>query len=117
VRVRADAFSLEDVVTHILRNAQRHRTPGTPITITLQVRDRLAVIGIRNDGPAIAAALLERIFDYGVSATAAADEGEGGRRGQGLFVARTYMAKMGGTVTACNVEGGVRFDLALPLDA
>ena len=29
VLVRADPFSLEDVVTHILRNADRHRTPGT----------------------------------------------------------------------------------------
>lgn len=116
VLVRADAFSLEDVVTHILRNAQRHRSPGTPITITLRQRDARAVIGIHNVGPAIPAALLERIFDYGVSDAAAA-EGEGGRRGQGLFVARTYMAKMGGTVGACNAEGGVRFDLALPLDA
>lgn len=115
VLVRADAFSLEDVVTHILRNAQRHRSPGTPIVVTLQQQGARAVIGIRNDGPAIAPALLERIFDYGVSDAAA--EGEGARRGQGLFVARTYMAKMGGTVAACNVEGGVRFDLALPLPA
>lgn len=114
VRVRADAFSLEDVVTHILRNAQRHRAPGTPITLTLQVGGRIAVIGIHNLGPPIPPALLERIFDYGVSD---AGEGEGGRRGQGLFVARTYLAKMGGTIAARNADGGVRFDLALPLDA
>ena len=41
VMVRADTFSLEDVVTHILRNAQRHRTPGTPVTLTLQVNQDL----------------------------------------------------------------------------
>ena len=35
-------------------------------------------------------------------------------RGQGLFVARTYMAKMGGTIVAANVEGGVVFTLTLP---
>ena len=38
-------------------------------------------------------------------------------RGQGLFVARTYMAKMGGTVTARNEQGGVTFELLFPLAA
>lgn len=112
VTVHADSFSLEDVVTHILRNADRHRTAGTPITLTLEQRGGRAVVGIHNVGPAIDEAMRERIFDYGVS-----DAGEdgAGRRGQGLFVARTYMAKMGGTVEAVNTADGVRFELAFPL--
>jgi two-component system, OmpR family, sensor kinase len=112
--VRADPFSLEDVVTHILRNAQRHRTPGTPITITLQRRDRFALVQIHNVGPAIPAEILERIFDYGVGDAAPGDAG--GRRGQGLFVVRTYMSKMAGTVKASNRDKGVQFDLSVPLD-
>jgi two-component system OmpR family sensor kinase len=112
VTVRADSFSLEDVVTHILRNAQRHRAPGTPITLSLQARAGMAVVGIHNVGPAIPEALRERIFDYGVSAGAAAEDSA--QRGQGLFVARTYMAKMGGTVQAVNTDDGVRFELAFP---
>ncbi|MGV3569743.1 MAG: sensor histidine kinase [Ramlibacter sp.] len=113
VGVRADEFSLEDVVTHILRNADRHRAPGTAITLTLQRVDGQALIGIANQGAAIPPEQQERIFDYGVSGAGAADGPA--RRGQGLFVARTYMAKMGGTVRALNVPGGVRFELALPL--
>lgn len=112
--VRADAFSLEDVVTHILRNAQRHRAPDTPITLGLERRGGHAVIGIHNVGPGIPEALRERIFDYGVSESATAEPGAG--RGQGLFVARTYMAKMGGTVEAVNTAEGVRFDLGFPLE-
>jgi two-component system, OmpR family, sensor kinase len=111
VPVRADEFSLEDVVTHILRNADRHRTPGTSITVGLALQDKSAVIAIHNEGEAIAAAALERIFEYGFSG-ARADGGE--RRGQGLFVVRTYMAKMDGTVSARNVAGGVTFELQLP---
>ncbi|RYF18788.1 MAG: HAMP domain-containing histidine kinase [Comamonadaceae bacterium] len=110
--VRADGFSLEDVVTHILRNADRHRTPGTPITLALEQRGGQAVIGIHNAGSGIPEALRESIFDYGVSDAAAEP---GARRGQGLFVARTYMAKMGGTVEAVNTADGVRFDLSFPL--
>ncbi len=112
VLVRADEFSLEDVVTHILRNAQRHRTPGTPITISLRTSDGHASIAIHNKGPAIDAALRDRMFDYGVSGAAQREAGE--RRGQGLFVARTYLAKMGGTVEACNDDDGVTFSLMIP---
>jgi signal transduction histidine kinase len=109
VPVRADDFSLEDVVTHILRNADRYRTPGTPITITLSTSDSAATVAIHNAGPAIEPALMARIFEYGVSDAA----GETRHRGQGLFVARTYMAKMGGTVQARNEDGGVSFALQL----
>jgi two-component system OmpR family sensor kinase len=38
-----------------------------------------------------------------------------GHRGQGLYVARTYMAKMGGTVEALNVADGVEFVLTLAM--
>lgn len=108
--VRADEFSLEDVVTHILRNADRHRTPGTPITLALAESETQVHLGIHNQGSPIAPALLERIFDYGVSGDASAAPGQ---RGQGLFVAKTYMAKMGGTISARNEADGVSFVLSL----
>ncbi len=113
VRVRADEYSLEDVVTHILRNADRYRTPGTAITLSLQRHAGAeAVVGIHNVGESIAPGWLERIFDYGVSDAAPP---RATQRGQGLFVARTYMAKMGGAVRAVNADDGVRFELTLPL--
>lgn len=36
-----------------------------------------------------------------------------GQRGQGLFVARTYMSKMGGTIEARNEDSGVTMVLTL----
>ena len=111
IRVRADEYSLEDAVTHVLRNADRYRLPGTPITLTLQADEAGAQLHIHNTGPAVAPDRLEQIFEYGVSDQAAAGGGE--HRGQGLFVARTYMAKMGGTISVRNVAGGVVFTLSL----
>ncbi len=111
VVVRADEYSLEDVISHILRNAQRYRLENTPITLTLSAQAPEAVISIHNQGPSIAPELLDKIFEYGVS-----DQQESaalGQRGQGLFVAKTYMAKMGGTISARNVDGGVCFELRL----
>lgn len=109
VPVRADEYSLEDVVTHVLRNAERYRTPGTPITLTLQTGSPVTLI-IHNQGPPIAEDLIDRIFEYGVSDQV--DAAANGNRGQGLFVAKTYMAKMAGTIVARNVADGVEFVLS-----
>lgn len=113
VMVRADEFPLEDVVTHVLRNADRHRRVGTPINLRLDVLDDMVQVRIHNLGEPIPQALLDKIFEYGVSENAEAAAGDDGRRGQGLFVAKTYMAKMGGTIAAVNEADGVSFVLAL----
>jgi sensor histidine kinase regulating citrate/malate metabolism len=55
--------------------------------------------------------MIDNIFEYGVSDQA--DSGAHGNRGQGLFVAKTYMAKMGGTITVRNLDDGVEFVLSL----
>jgi signal transduction histidine kinase len=113
LEVSADEYSLEDVITHVLSNANRHRTPRSTITMTLARAGDSAEVRIRNLGPPIETALLERIFDYGVSGHAAG--AQEGRLGQGLYVARTYMAKMGGTIVALNTGDGVEFVLTLAL--
>jgi signal transduction histidine kinase len=115
VVVRADAFPLEDVLTHILRNAQRHRSPGTPIDLRLQVREGRACVTVHNQGAPIPLALLGRIFEYGFRGDGETPASDPTRRGQGLFVVRTYMAKMGGTAEARNERDGVVVELAFPL--
>ena len=106
VPVKADEYSLEDVLSHLLKNADRHRAPGTGIQLTLDAsRHELKV---HNTGPAIAEEWRDKIFEYGFSGSRDPAEGS---RGQGLFVAKTYMAKMGGTIRAANEDGGVSFYL------
>lgn len=111
VLARADEYSLEDVVTHVLRNADRHRTPGSVIRIELKASENAVTITIHNQGPQIPADWMDKIFEYGVSDQQEA--GANGNRGQGLFVAKTYMAKMGGTIVAQNIGDGVSFVLTL----
>ena len=111
IMVRADEYSLEDVVTHILRNANRYRIAATPIILDLQASETSVSISISNQGQKIPPELIDKIFEYGVSDQP--DSGANGNRGQGLFVAKTYMAKMGGTVTVENKVDGVCFSLTL----
>jgi signal transduction histidine kinase len=110
--VSADEYALEDAIAHVLTNAARYRTLGSPIRIELAASESAATIAISNDGPHIDSALLDRIFEYGVSE--ATDAAAAGNRGQGLYVAKTYMAKMSGTIAAQNENGGVSFVLTLP---
>lgn len=110
VMVRADEHALEDVITHVLQNAGRHRHHGSAIRITLEASERNAAVAVFNQSMPIADELLDKVFEYGVSTQ---DGGAAGSRGQGLFVAKTYMAKMGGTIAAQNVAGGVAFLLSL----
>jgi sensor histidine kinase regulating citrate/malate metabolism len=82
-----------------------------PITLSLEASETLASITIHNVGPQIPDDLIDRVFEYGVSDQPGA--GANGSRGQGLFVARTYMAKMGGTISVHNSDEGVGFVLGL----
>ncbi len=120
VWVLADEYPLEDALTHLLANAERYRLPGTPITLRLHGDERLALIEVHNLGPQIAPERLATLFDYGVSdasdATCAgsAQGADAARRGQGLFVAKTYLAKMEGSITVRNVdEDGVVLEIGL----
>ena len=111
VLARADEYCLEDVITHVLRNAARYRVEGSYITLTLNAVETGATITIFNQGPRIDEELIGRVFEYGVSDQP--DSGAEGNRGQGLFVAKIYMAKMGGTISAVNHADGVSFVLNL----
>jgi signal transduction histidine kinase len=107
--VYADEYSLEDVLGHLLKNAAQHREAGTPITLSITRTDSGHIrLNIHNTGPAIPPENLEQIFEYGFSGKTSDSN-----RGQGLFVAKTYMAKMGGTIRAVNEKDGVRFELTL----
>ena len=106
------------MITHVLKNADRFRVANSVITLQLQASENAVSITIHNDGPNIEAEFMDKIFEYGVSDQQ--DAAAVGNRGQGLFVAKTYMAKMGGTIsvenTAGSVEntaGGVNFVLSL----
>lgn len=112
VLVRCDSSALEDILDHILNNADRYRPDGTPITIRLETQKDAQALTIHNSGPHIQADLIGRIFDYGVSDRPGSQDGNSG---QGLFVAKTYLAKMGLTISAFNVDGGVEFQILFPV--
>jgi signal transduction histidine kinase len=107
--VYADALKLEDALTHLLTNAQRYRLPGTLIALRLFAEAEAARVEVHNQGPTIDPARLGTLFELG-----AGDADGPTHRGQGLFIARGYLAKMGGAIEVHNAADGVVFTLSLP---
>jgi len=111
VFVAVDDGALADAIVQALNNANRYRTPGTPIVMALSARDGRATLRIENEGPPIAPQNLEDIFQFGVSIGTDAPE----HQGQGLFVARELVARMHGTIRAENLPRGVAIEIVLPV--
>lgn len=112
IEIYADQSALDTAILHILENANRYRPKGTSILVSLTSDQNTASIAIHNNGPHIPTDLLERIFDYGVSER---PDISGENDGQGLFVVATYLSKMGGKVTAKNLQDGVSFVIEIPV--
>ena len=105
--LNVQTFDVNAFLSQVALNAKAAAIPGVALTPGTQ-----SVTAITNERLPFVTELIEKIFEYGVSDQP--DAGALGQRGQGLFVAKTYMAKMGGTIFINNTNVGVRFDLRLP---
>ena len=78
----------------------------TAITLTLQASESTASAAQTKQGTTLAEEPLERIFERGVSDPRPPPlASERGHRSQGLLEAQTYVAQMGGTISATRRTG------------
>ncbi len=101
--------AMRRAILNVVLNAEQFSPRGASVGISLRVTPGRAVLEILDAGPGIPAGERKRIFDLFVSSRP-------GGTGLGLFLARTGIAKCGGTITADNrPEGGACFRIELPL--
>jgi signal transduction histidine kinase len=112
VRVTGDADALLRVVRNLVDNSARHAAHC--LTISVGTRENWAEIVIGNDGPPIAAADRERIFDRFVRLDDSRSR-TGGGTGLGLSIARDIVQAHGGTLTADDLAEGAAMRIRLPL--
>jgi signal transduction histidine kinase len=112
--VLGSADDLARALTNLTTNAIRHTDPGLVVRLegrrTADGHIRVAVIDGCGGIPEVN---LARVFDAGWRATPARSGDDGGA-GLGLAIARGVVASHGGEISVRNVEGGCRFDVALP---
>ncbi|MDQ1630064.1 MAG: hypothetical protein QOC80_36 [Frankiaceae bacterium] len=123
-RVCGDAAMLGRVVRNLLDNAIRHAQGTVRVSLDVQVGNtdpstgprRIAVLGIADDGPGIAPADTDRIFERFTRLQEGRDRDTGGA-GLGLAIVRDVVEAHGGRVTAEPCCVGARFVVRLPLDS
>lgn len=106
---------LEVIAENLLDNALDFAPPGTALSLTLR-RDRgMAVFCVRDHGPGVAEADLERIFERHVSQRPDHPAGPD-HYGLGLWIVRRNAEALGGRAWAENAPGGgLAVSVALPL--
>ena len=113
LEVYGDSKILAAALEQFIDNAAKYSAPGSPISVTAEEDLGEVVIGVHNEGPAIAAADRERIFERFYRAEGSRHRASG--TGLGLSIAKTAAEAHGGRTWVVSEEGtGTTFFLALP---
>ncbi|MEW2415512.1 HAMP domain-containing sensor histidine kinase [Streptomyces sp. NPDC046866] len=114
--VRGSTLWLSRLVTNLLDNAQRHAVTRVRLSLRADAVRGAAVLEVRDDGPGIAPADRERVFERFTRLDDARSRDEGGT-GLGLAIARDIATRLGGTLAVADSPKGARLVARLPLDA
>ncbi len=118
--VAGAAALLRSALENVVRNAVAHAPVGTGVDVVLAVtaaagNGGAAVITVRDRGPGVPEAELDRVFEP-FHRVSEARERESGGVGLGLAITRRAVEWHGGSVAASNhPEGGLEVSIRLPL--
>ncbi|MFN7135667.1 MAG: ATP-binding protein, partial [Myxococcales bacterium] len=106
-----DRMRLEQAISNLLQNVVRY-APGTAVEVSVTEQAGEAVVRVRDEGPGIAPADQERIFDRFVQAE---NRNFSGGFGLGLWIVKQVAQAHGGQVILSSRLGaGAEFTLRLP---
>jgi two-component system sensor histidine kinase KdpD len=116
--IKVDPTLLEQTLVNVLDNATKYAPRGSEIVITAERSGEAVRIAVEDEGPGIAEADRERIFDmfYRVRA----GDGDSKGTGLGLAIARGILDAHGGSIRALSRpdgRSGTRIEIQLPLSA
>ena len=114
--VQLDPRLLTAALGHVLENAATYSPAASPIHVDVRVADSQLVIAVRDHGPGLPPAELEKVFERFYRGSAAPRDRFGS--GLGLAIARGLLAIQHGRITAANhTGGGAIFTLEIPTAA
>ncbi|MGC2459802.1 MAG: sensor histidine kinase KdpD [Steroidobacteraceae bacterium] len=113
--LRVDGRLIEQVLENLLDNASKYTPAGSEIRISAQVLSRQVEVSVEDDGPGLAVADPEILFE---KFQRGAPEGAVGGIGLGLAICRTILALHKGRIWAENrAPHGTAFRFTVPLPA
>jgi signal transduction histidine kinase len=103
---------LIQMLDKLAENAVEFSSPGDTIRIGLSSGAAGAIITVTNPGPPLPDKMRTQLFDSLVSVR---DRGRDKHLGLGLYIARLIAEGHRGTISARNIDGGVLFQVELPV--
>ena len=114
VTVAANRELLRSAIENVLRNAVRYSPDGAAVDVGVRAADGRALIRVRDRGPGVPAADLERIFEPFYRVAESRDRDSGGE-GIGLAITSQVLKAHGGFARASNrPDGGLEVLLGMP---
>jgi two-component system, OmpR family, sensor kinase len=114
--LEGNADELHRMIRNLLENAVRHTPDKTTVELTARRDGDEALLEVIDDGPGIAPAMEDQVFDRFVRGGGPLDTAGGGGSGLGLAIVRAVAESHGGSVAAGrSTYGGARFSIRLPL--
>jgi two-component system sensor histidine kinase TctE len=111
VCVTGRAFLLREALSNLVDNALRYAGRGSVVTVRVHAQGAQAVLEVEDNGPGLAAADRERVFQRFVRATH-----EGNGCGLGLAIVKEIVVRHGGSIVLEAAQPrGLRAVLRLPL--
>jgi len=110
---RIDVAAFQSVLENLLNNALCHASGATQVAVSLQADAGFLQLTAEDDGPGIAAAEREKVFERFYRGA----DAQAGGTGLGLAIVRQAAVRMGGSVQAkAGLDGaGAGFHVRLPL--
>ena len=113
-RIDLDPDMVARVIRNLVENGRRHAGPHGAVTVSARTGGDLLRVDVDDDGPGIAPAERERVFDRFHRSDAARVRATGGA-GLGLAIARSIVEAHGGRIGAEDSPlGGARITLEIP---
>ena len=112
-RVLADRDRIVQVLMSFTDNALKHSAPGSTVSLRAQRNGDAVVLAVADEGPGIAPADLDRVFERFYRSDAAREGGKGA--GLGLAIAKEIVEAHGSEIHVASEPGtGTRFWFELP---
>jgi dedicated sortase system histidine kinase len=112
VDIEAAPELIIQMLDKLAENAVEFSSPGDEISIALSSGAKVAVITVSNPGPPLPDKMRTQLFDSLVSVR---DRDPDKHLGLGLFIARLIAEGHQGSISAGNIDGGVAFQIGLPV--
>ncbi|RRQ23831.1 HAMP domain-containing protein [Guyparkeria sp. SCN-R1] len=115
--VRGNRLMLRRALSNLLSNALRHSRPGGHVGVFIRDRDGTVELTVENEGAAIPAEELPRLFDRFYRGDPARSRDDTAGVGLGLAITQALIRAHSGTIRAESGKGVTRFVVELPRSA